>query len=176
MTKVRFVIMRGDGKDDYHDKVDCAIRIDGTSPSYDFWNELKAGVWQDGRVGRIDPDSTAQIDYFIVLARILRKLIETGVPKYRTAINSLQNGIWEIKGGKARIPFFDVDSASGVHRPKHRITDRRTLGSEYERDDYWWYPSMDGTIRLTHGFMKMGDTTEGEDIEMAETIRREDLI
>ena len=174
MTKVRYVIMKG-REGDCHDKVECALRADGSSPAFDFWNELQKGVFQDGRAAFIDPESEDQISDFIVLARVLRGLIETGYPIYGRAINDLRRGIWEIKGGEARMPFFDVERESGMHTPKSRVAVRWEVDPNMQVD-YWWFPHMDQTLRMTHGFIKDGDLTPEEEMSKAESIRQEDLI
>jgi hypothetical protein len=60
-------------------------------------------------------------------------------------LNELRGGIWEIKAGNVRLPFFDVDRLP--------ITE----------------------LRVTSGFLKRQERTPRREIDRAEWVRREDL-
>lgn len=170
MTKVRLVVIPGTDTS-CHDKVECAIRADGSSPAADFWLNLKSDVWPDEYAAFVHPDSEALHEYF-QLVGLLEHLVKTGTPKYKDASKHLRNGIWEVRFSRIRMPYFDVDE-NGVNVPKLPNADRRLVDPNNE-DDWWSYPHMDQTIRLTHGFIK-SDERAPEEYDIAEQIRAEDL-
>lgn len=170
MTKVRLVVIPGT-ETSCHDKVECAIRSDGSSPAADFWLSLKADVWPSEYAAYVHPDSDALHEFF-QLVGLLEHLVQTGTPQYKDASKHLKEGIWEVRYSRIRMPYFDVDD-DGENFPKLPIEDRRIVDPRNE-DDWWSYPPMDPTIRLTHGFIKSGDR-HPEEYDLAVQIRAEDL-
>ncbi|MDP1712406.1 MAG: hypothetical protein Q8K86_08115 [Candidatus Nanopelagicaceae bacterium] len=171
MTKVRLVVLHGKATD-CHDKVECALRADKTSPAEDFWLSLRANAWPSGCAELVHPDAEA-IDEYYKITEMLEHLVKTGTPQYEGASKYLKEGIWEVRHYRVRLPYFDVDE-NGENIPKAPHDDRRIVDPDGLDDDWWKYPHMDQTIRLTHGFIKSGDTAP-EQYELAIQIRNEDL-
>jgi hypothetical protein len=175
MTKVRFVVLKGKRQGSelpYHDRVECAVRSDGSSPAKDFWITLKDGAWPSGYAAYVHPDSDVVDEFYKVLGK-LKRLVHTGLPIYEGASRYLMDGVWEIVHSRIRIPYFDVDE-NGYNSPKAPRTDRAAVDSE-GIDDLWKYPDMDLVLRLTHGFIKHGDS-HPEEYALALQIRTEDLV
>lgn len=173
MSKVdRWIVVVGrDGGP--HDRIECALRSDGSSPAREFLIGLKAGALKSRGDRGVDPDSTQVHDFFVLLDR-MRATAYSGEPAHgRTGVNSLGAGLWEFKGGTARIPFFDVDQF-GRHEPKNEETDR-AIADPDSRREYWWYPDLDPVLRLTHGFFKDSQRTDQRELDLANEIRGEDL-
>lgn len=170
MTKVRTVIIPR--RIEYEYGVECAKMADGTEPANEYIKKLRSGAWPNGYAEKVDPDSRPAHVIYLMMAT-LQAIAETGVPNNQTAIKALRDGLWEVRGDTSRMAFFDVDG-DGVHTSKGRVEDRRDVDPRNE-DDFWWFPILDETLRLTHGFAKTGDKTEETDIELAKQIRREDL-
>ena len=157
--------------------VECAVRADGvTSPAAAFLDHLAEGVWAEdpdfqGRPDQGVPDD-AQIGDFDKLLAWCQLLADDGVPAYRGAVNSLNDGMWEFKVGAKRLSFFDTPG-DGSYEPKPRITDR----DEADRPDeeYWWFPDFDEYIRLGYAFSKNSQRTDPRDIRETLQVREEDL-
>lgn len=170
MTKVRTVIIpRRAG---YEYEVECAQMSDGSEPANEYITKLRSGAWPNGYDEKVDPDSQPAHVIYLMMAT-LQTMAESGVPNNQTAIKALRDGLWEVRGDTSRMAFFDVDG-DGAHASKGRIGDRRDVDPD-NKDDFWWFPLLDETLRLTHGFAKTGDKTEETDIELAQLIRQEDL-
>lgn len=151
--------------------VECAVCTDGSSPASAFLDQLAEGVWAP------DPDaaelpSDAQLKDSDVLLEFCQQLADTGVPPYRTAVNDLDDGIWELKRGAKRLSFYDTPG-DGTFTPKYRITDFRY--SEHPNEATWWFPDFDDYIRLGHAFPKTGRFTTDQDIGETKRVREEDL-
>ena len=170
MTKVRLVVVESE-VGWWHDKVECAVRSDGTSPAADFWLNLRNGFWPDQNAALAPPESEVVHDYAKVLA-MLEHLARNGYPIHGTASKHLLDGVWEIRYSRIRMAYFDVDQ-DGVNTPKLPNTERQISDPE-EKDDWWKYPQMDLTLRLTHGFIKSAER-HPDQYELAVQIREEDL-
>lgn len=141
-----------------------------TSPAAAFLEELSQGMWLDDPDGADLPDDV-QIRHFDKLLTWFQLLADEGVPPYRTAVNSLDDGVWEYKLGAKRVSFFDTPG-DGSFAPKGRLTDPALTTND---DEYWWFPTFDEFIRLGHPFPKMGQKTTPHDIRMTLLVREEDL-
>jgi hypothetical protein len=155
--------------------VECAVLRDGiTSPAAQALDDLKAGQL-DPDTDRNDsdpwPDENQPSDYSKVIA-MFKLLAEQGVPTHSSAINNLDDGIWEFKRSKKRFSFYDCDGAGGFE-PKLRIRDRTE--SEYPNSEFWWLPDFDNFIRLGHFFVKSGDVAGDFNISETLRVRKEDL-
>ncbi|MBM7503514.1 hypothetical protein ACFPER_08530 [Agromyces aurantiacus] len=162
------------GTDDDYYIVECAVRADGsTSPVSEALARLRKGEWrldEDHVEGDPWPDERQPDDYFKLLAH-LKHFVQHGEPLYRRAMNYLVDGVWEWKIGSKRIPMFDTDD-EGNYEPKAPIShiDDAPKGARY-----WEIPDFDYTIRLTHMFPKTGPKAPPEEIQLAKTIREEDV-
>jgi hypothetical protein len=98
---------------------------------------------------------------------------ERGLPLTREAVKHLADGIWEFRHGHHRIAYFDT-GGEGAYDPKSRYDDRRLVDPRNEQS-YWWYPDMDPILRLTNAWSKQSQKTPPHEIELARTIRGEDV-
>jgi hypothetical protein len=152
-------------------RVECAVCADGSSPASDFLDQLAQGMWApDPQAAELPSD--AQLKDSDVLLEFCQQLAEDGVPPYRTAVNDLDDGIWEFKRGAKRLSFYDTPG-DGTFTPKYRIIDLKD--SDHVDEDTWWFPDFDEFIRLGHAFAKSGNYTTAHDIAETKRIRREDL-
>jgi hypothetical protein len=104
---------------------------------------------------------------------IIQHFASTGLPRHRTAINHLENGIWEFKHGVKRASFYDVE-ASGDFDPKLP----NASAADCDRGvnaEYWWVPSFSRQIRTGYFFAKDGPMAGSENIQKCIQIRKEDL-
>ncbi len=171
MTKVRQVVIpRRPGY--RHDGVECAIRMDGSTPAFEFLMKLRSEAWPDGVVQLVNPNLAPKRHYYVFISR-LRHLAETGLPADPKAINALLDGLWEVKAVKLRIPFFDLDEKGNLVK-KGKNKDRHLVDPE-GNNTYWEYPKFEKKLILTHGFPKPGGKTPPPEIELAKLIRDEDL-
>ncbi|GAB4076402.1 hypothetical protein [Nostocoides australiense] len=150
--------------------VECAVAANGVAPAAVFLDELKRGIW-DGDPDDHDRPSDAQIHEYDLCLSLIADLARTGEPTYATAVNYLDDGLWELKFGNKRMTFFDTPG-DGTYDAKPKIRDRRDApyGSEY-----WWFPDFDSTLRLGHCFTKQDQKTDATDIAAAQRLREEDL-
>jgi hypothetical protein len=151
--------------------IECAVCSDGDSPASDFLDDLAAGLWQP------DPDteslpSDAQLKDRDIFLEFCKRLADTGLPAYVTAVNDLNDGIWEFKRGAKRLSFYDTPG-NGTYEPKYRIRDFRE--SSHPHEDYWWFPDFDDFIRLGHAFPKLGNAAGDLNINETQRVRREDV-
>lgn len=168
---VRRVVWRGNGES-CHDRVECAIRTDKSSPAVAFWDRLSRGDWADDPYFTRPPDD----DQIHNAAKIFAKIEyvgQHGIPLNRSDINSLRDGIWEFRHHHHRLAYFDTPG-DGTFAAKRRIRDRQTVDPE-GADDFWWYPHMDAVLRLTNGWAKEDQLAPPEEIETALRIREEDV-
>lgn len=172
MSKVsRLVIMVGE-EGDFHSRIDAALRSDGTSPALDFLGALFDDACPDGQAQYVNSDVNFVHEYYRLRAR-MEHLLQEGVPQRADEVNHLRDGIWEVKGYDARMPYFDINELDGTHTPKPKPSSR--ADADDPTDGFWWYPEMDHILRITHGFMKFEQRTRPTELELALQIRREDL-
>lgn len=168
MTKVnRRLVAEGE----WH-VVECAVRLDLTSPADEFLTALSQGMWsQDPDAEELPADAQlSDYDKFIVWCGMLA---DSGVPERRSAVNYLGHGIWEFKHGAKRLSYYDTPG-DGTYTAKGKIRDRRT--SDYADDDtWWWYPLFDRIIRLGHAFPKVSQEAAPADVAECRATRTEDL-
>jgi hypothetical protein len=151
--------------------VECAVCSDGSSPASNFLDQLAQGLWAP------DPDaadlpSDAQLKDSDVLLEFCQQLADSGVPPFRTAVNDLDDGIWEFKRGAKRLSFYDTPG-DGTYTPKNRIENFRD--SEHTDEPTWWFPDFDDYIRLGHAFAKEAERTTEYDLLETKRVREEDL-
>lgn len=149
--------------------VECAVRSDGaTSPASEFLDALHKGMWTDDTDAEGFPDVT-QIQHHHRLIAWIQRLADFGVPDRRSAVNALNDGVWEFKpGGIKRLSFYDTPG-DGTYTAKS-WGDGPGDGSEF-----WWFPEFDDYIRLGHAFAKDDQKTRDGDIEITLLVREEDL-
>lgn len=167
----RRVVWQGNEKS-FHDRIECALRDDRSSPAAVFWAELRAGNWSNDPYFQSPPDEN-QIHNAAKLLAHLRYIGENGCPPYRRCVNFLKDGIWEVKHGHHRIAYFDT-AGKGSYEPKGRVEYRMAVDPEMD-DDSWWYPEMDTILRLTNGWAKDGQKAPPEKIDLALRVREEDV-
>lgn len=153
-----------------HD-VEFARRQDGREPARLFLEELRAGQWRQDSATVQFPDA-AQVKHHASLAVMVSTLAAEGLPTHQRAVNYLQDGLWELKIGTARLSFYDT-TGNGICSPKPRITDQRQ--TEDPDDPYWWFPRFDRVLRVGHVWSKDGDRAHPQDIAAALDVRQEDL-
>lgn len=167
----RRVVWRGNGES-CHDRIECAVRADRSSPGAAFWDRLSRGDWADDPYFAKPPDG----DQIHNAAKILAKIEyvgKHGVPENKSDINSLREGIWEFRHHHHRLAYFDTPG-DGTFTPKRRVRERSTVDPNCS-DEFWWYPHMDEVLRLTNGWAKEGQMAPPEAIELAIDIREEDV-
>lgn len=152
--------------------IECAVCADGTSPALAFLTALGDGMWEP------DPETTglpddAQIGDHAFILQVCKKMADDGLPLRGSAVNALNDGIWEIRRSTKRLTFYDTDG-SGSYTPKPKIR-YRADSPDPEDEEFWWFPDFDDYIRLGHAFGKTSQKTLPKDLDRAETVRREDL-
>lgn len=172
MTIVRRCVWRWEEDDDWHEAIECAVREDGTSPADDFLSQLAAGTWLDDP-DHVPPQDDEQIFDAARLFVKIRFLGKHGQPLSSTAVNGLHSGIWEFKHGRRRLTYWDTPGNGGFV-PKDRLTDSAQRTTPTPPDGYWWYPDMDGLLRLGCAWPKTGAVAPPAGIEAAIRIRQED--
>ncbi len=148
-----------------------AIRENLETPSIDALEQMARGEWtEDPELEEIPDD--AQITHAQKFIAGIEFFAEYGYPNTRYCnVNSLRDGVWEFKLGSVRISFFDTDG-TGAYTAKLKIRDIRDADFE---DDFWWIPRFDEFLRLGHCFGKNSQVTSEQDLDTAETVRKEDL-
>jgi len=150
--------------------VHCALRSDGSSPARDFLAALATGSWEPDPDAEKLPDDEQVRDLDWFLAEI-RYVAQNGDPQRRTAVNALQDGIWEFKRGRKRLTFYDTDG-TGSYLVKDRLQDSAEADPN---SDHWWFPTFDEFLRLGHAFPKTTQKTPEFDLVMGATVREEDI-
>jgi len=136
-------------------RLEAALDDQGRSPLLDEWEgKIRMGK---GRYADDWADLTIVVDHFLNNPKALRA----------NEINDLGDGLWELKGGRLRLPFFGVDcsgtvSSSGHHR--HLVL---PTGVRAPRVD-------DRSARGTHVFGKSQQRTPRKQIDRALGIMRRD--
>lgn len=115
-----------------HHVIEAAFDSLGAWPSLEYLSEYEKGNRRQRQA------------YADVLIR-LEDFAHTGTLIIPRELNELRDGLWEIKVGKIRLPFY-----------------------------YTPAPARCGTVRITHGFTKNTDRTPLREIDRASGIRRED--
>ncbi len=137
-------------------RLEAALDERGRSPIVDEWgSKIPAGK---GRYVDDWPAMAIVVECFIYTPHKLRA----------NELNYLGQGLWELKGGRLRLPFFGVDctgtpSSSGTHR-QLILTDAVTSPRVEDR-----------SARGTHIFAKAGQKAPRRQIERALGIRGRDL-
>lgn len=165
MGKVdRAVVARGP-----YGVVECAVRSDGTSPAAKLLEDLRKSGPAHGNAGT--PRDQWGIDDYNAFMALIAELVEgEQVPPIPQQLNHLVDGIWELKRSKMRISFYDTD---GQGSP---VTGEPPKSWNWSGQSCAEFPENFGEIiRLGHVFVKKGDKTEKEDLELAKTVRKEDL-
>ena len=136
-------------------RLEAALDQQGNSPLLDEWeSKIRTGK---GRYADDWADLTIVVEIFLNDPKALRS----------NEVNDLGDGLWELKGGRLRLPFFGVDcsgtvSSSGHHR--HLVLPggvRPPQGS-------------DRSARGTHVFGKGQQRTPRKQIDRALGIMRRD--
>ena len=146
--------------------IECAVRADLSSPAGEFLIALESGTWATRDEALQEPDE--QISWRSWFVAACEFLAETGWPPHGNPYNQLQDGIWELKHQVLRVPFYDTDGC-GNSTPKidydsySRFTTRP------------WPEDFDEFLRLTTAFEKTTQKTDPREIQLALTIREEDL-
>lgn len=148
-----------------HD-VDCAMRSDGSTPAGEFLDALKDRRWEGGD----HPDE--QIDDYSWFLNAIRHWANTGEPVYRSAVNVLEDGIWEFRHGDKRLTFYDTDGRGG-YTPKMLVRDH--ADADVPDSPHWQIPYLDPLIRVGHAFTKRTQKTPAADLAAAAGVRQEDL-
>jgi hypothetical protein len=151
--------------------VEYAVCADLSVPARRFLEDMARGEWRDDPAADGFPDD-AQVSHYDKLLAMIELMAESGLPMYQRAVNDLEDGIWEFKIGAARLTYYDTDGQGG-YVAKLRVGD--LSDSAYPDDEFWWYPTMDATLRLGHAFPKTGETTSTTDLDESERVRKEDL-
>lgn len=112
--------------------IEAAIDNSGAHPSVEFLRQYESGSRQKRQI------------YADLLIR-LEDFANTGTLMVPRELNELRKGIWEIKAGKARLPFYYIPD-----------------------------PATCAAVRITHGFTKNTDRTPLGEIDRAIGIRRAD--
>ncbi len=113
--------------------IEAARGLNGSSLSVDYIESMENKRRPDNR-------------RLAVIALVFEEMARTGTLEIPRELNTLRDGIEEIKAGDIRFPFY---------RPEEEA-------------------SHAATIRLTHGFKKGGDNTPRKEIDKAIWVRRED--
>jgi len=148
-----------------HD-VDCATRSDGSAPGGDFLDALKNSRWESGE------HRDEQVDDYSWFLNAIRHWANTGEPVYSSAVNALEDGIWEFRHGDKRLTFYDTDGRGGC-TPKMLIRDH--ADAEVPDSSHWQIPYFDPLIRIGHAFTKRTQKTPAADLAAAADVRTEDL-
>lgn len=173
MTEVsRQVIVSNDDPEASHRVVECAIRADLASPAADFVNQMKGGEWVEDPYFTAPPDENQVHDIGKIVAE-LEHIADWGYPSRMSAVNNLDDGIWEIKIGLHRLAYFDTPG-DGTYTPKPRVDDSNDLPASLQ-NEFWQYPFMDPVLRLTNGFSKEHQKAPPGQVALALDIRDEDV-
>lgn len=160
MTKVeRRIIAAGD-----QFAVECAVRTDLSSPVSDFLDTVQVGTAD--HVEDLEPDE--QIEWFDWFTAACEALADNGTLPHRQDHNQLLDGIWEIKHGVLRVSFFDTDG-TGEYEPLIDYDSYSRFTTRPWPEDFCYY------LRLTTAFEKTTPKTPPAEIELAKTVRTEDL-
>lgn len=132
---------------------------------------LSRGYW------RADPEHSPprdrdQIDDYVQLMAKIEHLGEEGCPLNGTAVNDLEDGIWEFKHGRRRLTYWDTPG-DGTFAPKGKVDNIKSRTGP-PTCDYWWYPRMDPILRLGCAWPKTQQRAPTEGIATAMSIREED--
>ncbi|MFS0700283.1 hypothetical protein AB6N24_09955 [Cellulomonas sp. 179-A 4D5 NHS] len=144
--------------------VECAVRTDLTSPVSEFLDGIEGGAAD--HVGDLEPDE--QIRWYDWFMAACDGLAEYGTLPHRHDHNQLLDGIWEIKHSVLRITFFDTDG-SGEYEPLIDSDSYSRFTTRPWPDDFLYY------LRLTTAFTKTAPKAPPAEIELAKTVRTEDL-
>lgn len=148
------------------------MRADLSSPAREFVEQMQRGEWANDPYFTSPPDEDQIHDVAKLLAE-LQTIVEYGHPSRMSAVNHLRDGVWEIKYGRRRFVYFDTPG-DGTYEPKPPIEDGHSLPID-RQDEFWEYPLMDEVLRFTNGFSKMGQKAPPEQIDLAISIRDEDV-
>lgn len=136
-------------------RLEAALDNRGRAPVLDEWgSRIQAGT---GRHADDWADLAIVIDVFLARPQALRP----------NEVNDLREGLWELKGGRLRLPFFGVDcpgtiSSSGQHRHLVLPSAVRQPGDAAR------------SARGTHVFVKGQQRTPRKQIDRAMAIMRKD--
>ncbi|WP_421740692.1 hypothetical protein [Cellulomonas sp.] len=144
--------------------VECAVRTDLSSPVSEFLDDVQAGAAD--RVEGLEADE--QIDWFDWFMAACDGLADFGTLPHSHDHNQLLDGIWEIKHSVLRVSFFDTDG-TGTYEPLIDRTPYSRFAARPWPDDFLYY------LRLTTAFEKTTQKTPPAEIELAKTVRTEDL-
>lgn len=170
LTKVaRAVIVEWKDQESYH-QVECAAREDLTSPADEFLNMLREGTWEDDPDLAQIPDDEQVNDYYQLIHK-MTFVADYGEPERGSDVNYLDSGIWEFKVGVKRLAFYDTDG-QGNWVPKKKILD---IKEAVPGAKIWWFPEMDGYLRLLNYWGKVSPKADPADIDEAITIAGEDV-
>jgi len=136
-------------------RLEAALDDQGLSPLLSDWeSRIPTGK---GRYADDWADMAIVIDHFLVDPKALRP----------NEINDLGDGLWELKGGRLRLPFFGVDCSGTVSLSGHH---RRLVLPRGVRTPR----GSDRSARGTHVFGKGQHRTPRKQIDRALGIMRRD--
>lgn len=144
--------------------VECAVRTDLSSPVSEFLDSVEGG--NADHVEDLEPDE--QILWFDWFTAACERLAQHGTLPHRHDHNQLRDGIWEIKHSVLRVTFFDTDG-NGQDEPLIDHESYSRFATRPWPDDFLYY------LRLTTAFEKTSQQTPPAEIELAKTVRTEDL-
>lgn len=172
MTIVDRVVVWSDNDPEFcHSSVECAVRTDCTSPAGAFVEGMMDGSYEDDPYFREPPDED-QIHDLAKMVDEFAHIGEYGYPSRMSAVNHLEDGVWEVKVGRHRLAYFDTPG-DGTYEPKLMVDDYALSGGH--DDDCWRYPAMDGVLLLTNGFAKTAQSAPQDQVQLALVIREEDV-